>query len=352
MRSKFHLKDLRAVWSEDQYEILGYDRDCQNFYFGRRKQQQYLVYIRYPNTRHRRLVQQVRLDQDWYWCDQKFQLIGKKPTHAESALKRNEHVIKGFRWGLKTQTKKIEDLSGLATERGFVLPCGAEAIVLQTRKSKKWILSLHGGPESYEGTEIRYGGMYRDLLRSGISVVILNYRGSVPLKRKVSNQVWGRWSKSIQEDYLELSVLVQNLDLNSSPAALLGGSFGGALALILQKYFLIPSCVLSSPLLDLHHQMKRASLSERVWFNRRFSQKDFEDFSFQSLCRRTYGKKTILYSLNDEVLGKQMYEKLEDINDSRWTLKKDTCAHVPKSYREFQIRFGGLFETLMRACAN
>ncbi|MFN3455671.1 MAG: hypothetical protein ACK41T_11995 [Pseudobdellovibrio sp.] len=60
-------------------------------------------------------------------------------------------------------------------KRELSLSGGTTVILLSSKAgySSDLLITLHGGPESYEGTEIRYLGMYRQLLRMGWMIAIL-----------------------------------------------------------------------------------------------------------------------------------------------------------------------------------
>lgn len=51
----------------------------------------------------------------------------------------------------------------------------------------KLLISLHGGPESFEFNENRYNGLYRELVYNDFAVCALNYPGSTFQKTKKTN---------------------------------------------------------------------------------------------------------------------------------------------------------------------
>ena len=263
------------------------------------------------------------------------------------ALPFKEHILSGYsELKSKQASNPIEDLSNQCTEKRLILKNGAELILLTpTKKTMHVLVSHHGGPESYEGTEIRYLGLYRALLKKGWTVAILNYRGSTQL-RAPKKQTWKNWKDSILQDF---SDVLSISELNSKSINLLGASFGGALALIVLKKFKINKCVLLSPLLDLKNQKIRAGADYKNWFGSRFSSKDYKDFSFQELAANLSAKILIICSQNDEVLGNAMNLLLQNKSSkslSSAQVISQRTSHCPKSFHSSFERFNLAFKFL------
>lgn len=243
-----------------------------------------------------------------------------------------------------------ENMSTFAQSNFLILPKGAHArIYFPTTKLHSWILSLHGGPESYEDQEIRYGGLYIELLKFGIGVAVLNYRGSKKenkiLGRK--NQTWGRWESSIYEDYQELQLYLPR-SFKKNPVYFLGSSFGGALALLLAKQFPNQGLILFSPLLDLKTQIRRGKNEYGSWFQERFSAQDISNISCASLIREPQQPVFFAYGTKDEVLGTTMFNNFSKILcknsfKSKNILLPQNCRHYPSSYSEYILRYCAAF---------
>lgn len=340
--------ELRAIWSEDQYQILGASSESGGYYFGRQKGDQYQVFLRFANSTKRRWIQTVHLDQDWYWCERNQNLVTEEPQEEPSLVERSENVLSGYVYGNDLVKKSLPDLSQTIRVKEQILETGAEVIWLIPEHPKSWMLSLHGGPESYEGQEIRYGGLYRKLLQEGHAIAVLNYRGSTQLDAKVSQQAWRKWKESILADFSAVRGEATKLHLAEMPHSVFGVSFGGALALVLHNEFGFSRVVLSSPLLDLTNQERRASSDFADWFQSRFDERDRYDFSFQELCKSSAGQVHVFYSLEDEVLGGDLFTRLEreKAGHLSWSLYRQTGGHAPSSYLEMKLRFGRIAEII------
>ncbi len=257
-----------------------------------------------------------------------------------------EHILTGYQ-GLVSNRNllQISNLASQCTEKRLTLAGGAEVILLvPVIKSSQVLVSFHGGPESYEGTEIRYLGLYRALLKKGWTIAILNYRGSTKLSSSKKNN-WKNWKNSIISDFKDLKSIPE---IKLKTISLLGASFGGALALIISRSFKIKKCVLLSPLLDLKTQRDRAGHEYKSWFSSRFSLKDYEDFSFKNLTEELSAKALVICSQKDEVLGNSMNRLLISRfkNSLAFKVLYQRAAHLPKSYHLACERYDLAFKFL------
>ena len=258
-----------------------------------------------------------------------------------------ENILAGYsNHNFKKNSIRIQNLTSQCTEKKIILKNGAEAILLIPNiKNSKVLVSFHGGPESYENTEIRYLGLYRALLRKGWTIAILNYRGSNKLKVS-RKKTWKNWKASVTQDFIDL---LSNSKIRSKSISLLGTSFGGTLALTICQSFEIKRCVLLSPLLDLKFQKDRAGREYKKWFDTRFSTKDYNNFSFENLTLCISTKTLCLCSQKDEVLANSMNYKL--INKSKMSQKvkviTQQTSHFPKTYSSANKRYRSAFTFLM-----
>lgn len=342
------LKDLRRIWSEDQYQILGPAEEEGSFYFGRRRDENsYQIFLRSTERVKRKHVKTLLLEseQELFWCCEELELTAqpKKVLEAE----RSENVLGGYSYnGLFN--KALRNLADEVTVVEQILETGAHVLWLIPQQPVGWILSLHGGPESNEGLEIRYGGLYRNLVSDRKAIAILNYRGSTKLKEGISESVWGDWKSAINADFLSLISNARALNLADVPTSVLGVSFGGALALMLGQRYLFQRIVLSSPLLDLSNQKSRGGLEFESWFSSRFSAQDFQNFSYSVLTANSTSDICVCYSKADPVLGDELFLELEkDKKDSlNWRLFPDGAGHSPQTYFDYRERFERLYFAL------
>lgn len=275
--------------------------------------------------------------------DQKLASANKKNKHAPFV----EDILSGYSDFQKTISRyQIENLSSKVKQIEITLPSEAQVIYLIPKKNPTQILvSLHGGPEGYEGTEIRYLGLYRELLKAGYAIAILNYRGSTKIKAN-QKSAWKNWKNSILTDFKELSESIK-CRLPSININLLGASFGGALALIIAQNFAIEKCVLFSPLLDLRTQKERGAENYTAWFASRFGDDDYSDFSFETLSKKSATKILIFCADRDEVLGNKMNRKLKKLAPKNMTVISQITTHAPKTFAKSFKRLNVTYDWLL-----
>lgn len=337
------MSDARVIWCEDQYQVLGLDTD--SVYFGREKGDRFIVYARdHAGGRgRRRILQSVELDRDWYWDADANRLQTQAPEQDAPVVKRCEHVLTGYTFKFEDVTKTVPWLENLSSRARIVqrrLESGAQATFLipnRETRAERWLVSLHGGPESFEGCEIRYQGLYRELLRADHGVVILNYVGSTGLSEGVSQKAWGRWSESIAEDVACLEREGKVLGFCLRQATLFGVSFGGALALLIAQQLCVRQVILSSPLLDLSRQRRRGDHDFHDWFDQRFRAADD-----RRICIEAFADVEVpvscFWSQDDEVLGAEVFALASKALRS-WTFAAEAGAHAPTGYFAQSRRF-------------
>lgn len=55
------------------------------------------------------------------------------------------------------------------------------------------VVAFHGGPDSHEWDDLRYGGSYRELIARGLDVLVVNYPGSAHLGVGLHSAAWEQW---------------------------------------------------------------------------------------------------------------------------------------------------------------
>lgn len=252
-----------------------------------------------------------------------------------------EDILKGY-LGSLGRTQLLEDISSKYRKKEVLLPSGAQVIFISSKSnySSKVLIAFHGGPESYEGTEIRYLGLYRQLLKKNWTIAILNYRGGLNTAKDNHLTTWGKWKKSIFIDYTELITVLGKKDIARNQY-LLGVSFGASLAILISQKFKVEKVVLFSPLLDLSSQIKRAGSEYYNWFRQRFSSKDIKDFSLKNLSNVDCSM-LIFFSDKDEVLDRKInheYFKLLKKRNADVTCHFQNCSHYPKIFTAAYFRY-------------
>ncbi|MFJ1959808.1 S9 family peptidase [Streptomyces massasporeus] len=233
---------------------------------------------------------------------------------------------------------------GGATRRHHRLGPAPALVYAPERGPVAMVVSLHGGPESVERDELRWDGLYRDLLDAGILVVGLNYAGSVGYGSAHRRRPWSDWRAAFHGDLDACVAEARARGLGPGDVALLGGSFGGALALLgcaLDER--LAGGVACAPLVDLRHHVNRAVAADPhygSWFEQRFAlAADAADphpvFAPARLTATGDRPVFLIHGDQDEVVDDEATARaaaLARAEGRPWTfIEEDGTGHVPQT---------------------
>ncbi|MGI5466399.1 alpha/beta hydrolase family protein [Streptomyces sp. CA-132043] len=232
-----------------------------------------------------------------------------------------------------------------------------------TARPTSAVISLHGGPESLERDELRWDGLYRHLLHEGALVIALNYTGSTGYGAEHLRAPWLRWSESFAADLASCLALARERGVPPHRTALLGGSFGGSLALL--GCVLEPSlagAVAAAPMTDIVRQAARAGEASphyTAWFAERYSlsaatpaEHVFDPAHLTTTTPRQ--RITILHGENDEVTSYQDSAALVARALAKklpWTLLSDDSGHTPDTAATARLRHDRTLRSLRETLA-
>lgn len=240
------------------------------------------------------------------------------------------------------KTKYINDkFSGILFEPKSVLVRGA-------------IISLHGGPESFEFNEFRYNGVYRKLVEQGLSVLVLNYSGSAYRSIVSKKSIWKKWKNVLKEIYTASEFLLSRYKLRKSDITLFGVSFGGSLALLAgcdpKSFF--KKIVAVAPLVNMSNHINKLDNEEYQWFQSRFSTNEITNlFSDKNFVKNISIPVNIIQGEYDGVLSyeesKLMVQKAQS-KQLEWVLYTEKGTdHVPSNYIEKVNRHNFILKSLL-----
>ncbi|WP_432114600.1 alpha/beta hydrolase family protein [Streptomyces sp. S1] len=213
------------------------------------------------------------------------------------------------------------------------------------------VIALHGGPESQERDELRWDGLYRELLHRGVLVVGLDYTGSSGYGTEFLRRPWKDWEASFGRDLESCLDALRREGIAPRRTALLGGSFGGSLALlgcVLVKD--LAGAVAGAPLTDIRRQAARAAAEDEryaQWFALRYAIDsplprerlfDPEHLSLTGPKQRVL----LFHGKNDPVTSFEDSSALVALARERglpWTLIADESRHVPEDEDEARFRY-------------
>ncbi len=175
------------------------------------------------------------------------------------------------------------------------------------------VISFHGGPESFETLDNRYGALYWNLISLNRGVVVANYPGSITFSEEFSKGIYGNWYEEISKYYQYIENKLLNLGIKK--VTFIGGSFGAMVLSICASIsrLKIESIILIAPLLDINTQISRAKNSEyEKWFTSKYSHLDRNSLVLKNFMNLQSPKTVLIYGNKDEVLGTTDYKKLVD----------------------------------------
>lgn len=195
-----------------------------------------------------------------------------------------------------------------------------EGIHYKSNNPEKLLISLHGGPESYEFNSDTSSSLYQFALDNSIDVLVINYIGSsYSLKSELSNK---NWNYVIDELVRAIEYIVDKTVRDTQNIYIYSGSFGSILGVILSARFFhdIGGHICISPLIDLRRQINKTSGSEKKWFTDKFSENEIIDLFSKKMWEQNFPYKTfIMQSPEDKVL---------DFHFMKSTLGKYTCFEI------------------------
>ncbi|QTJ35929.1 alpha/beta hydrolase [Dolosigranulum pigrum] len=146
-------------------------------------------------------------------------------------------------------------------------------LYLGNNNPKDLIISFHGGPESFESLDFRYGELYSVLLRkyNQLGIIIYNYPGSITFGKKYKQSPWLNWGRILQDDFNKVINEMRCEFRKLKSVTFLGSSFGGTVSLQLNIDL---NCslnkILINPMYDINDYVNSIDKDFFGWFDRRF----------------------------------------------------------------------------------
>lgn len=207
------------------------------------------------------------------------------------------------------------------------------------------VVTLHGGPDSHELDDLRYDGMYRDLVDLGTDVVAVNYAGSTALGAAFHQAAWQSWSVAVTDVVRSVQHLTRTGQYRE--VVLYGVSFGAWIAF--QAALRLPevNVVVSSPVLDLGDHISRHSTDGelRAWARTRFSGDDVAEGD--RALERFSGSARVVLPEADEVVAPAASIRAIERTGARCTVVFVPGAHYPRSHEESRTRWSTVREGIL-----
>lgn len=268
-----------------------------------------------------------RIDSDLW------QALGPCPTVSifsmggDPVILRSTGLRQGSTWtraghAWRGSAEPREDLSVVASR-----PASLPTLVATRSGSDRadcLVVSLHGGPDSHELDDLRYGGIYRELLDRRTDVAIVNYPGSTGLGEAFQRSAWKAWAAAGEDVRAAVRTLQEAGQYCET--VILGVSFGAWIALQAAKELPHTRVVLASPVIDMsshldsHHQLTD-------WAAVRFDRPELMHCDARALSYS--GPVTAILPRADEVVDPQATRSALDTIKGRTIIEVDG-PHYPR----------------------
>lgn|GEM_PF-3728328 len=218
-------------------------------------------------------------------------------------------------------------------------PC----VVISGKSTIGIVVSLHGGPDSFEWDDLRYSGLYRTLAHEGIATVILNAPGSRGLGNDFQRSAWGDWNVAVEAIVTSAKRASEHLGVDLT--AVLGVSFGGWLAVQAADRLSVRA-VTVAPILDLASHLVRHSVSDSYteWAALRFGT-GFRSARYGDQRVASYtGPATVFIPEYDRVIDHTRTRELAENNG--WQVVDVPEGHVPSTPEGARIRWKSVLDSL------
>lgn len=189
--------------------------------------------------------------------------------------------------------------------------------------SDKVLISFHGGPESVELLDNRYGKLYSSLLKKGIDILVFNYPGTVSFDYNYQLIPKLNWKNCVNHS---LEKMLSEIGIKNRKIILIGGSFGATLALLVDNTSVSEKIVLN-PLTNLNSHSQQLNENYVRWFNDMFSSKDYDYITMENINK--INKEILIHYIigeSDEIIN---HDDLlnEEITNSKHSIYIDDGSH-------------------------
>lgn len=243
-------------------------------------------------------------------------------------------------------------IAGIAAERSdltvrHITPVGLPCVYVRSQQSRcqELVVCLHGGPDSHELDDLRYGGTYRTVLDAGFDLLIINYPGSAGFGSAFQERAWHNWPAAVRETAGAVAEIMDSY--GTSIVSIFGVSFGAWMGLQLAERVHASQVVAMSPIFDLqsHLQLHSDDPEFRRWAADRFAlTAESPDDGEQHIGNFT-GRVVVIAPVDDEVVvpGSTLHSTNSATRLGReWSLVSVPGNHYPKASAAAEQRWAAL----------
>lgn len=242
-----------------------------------------------------------------------------------------------WRHGSSTWQGIVRARSDLCVRITSVDGCPSVHITSTTRRSDCLLIALHGGPDSVEWDDLRYGGIYRDLVAGGTDVLIVNYAGSQGFGFAHQRRAWQAWVPTLTS----LGARLQEFSDGQGYARLkmLGVSFGAWAALIASTNAAAERIVVASPVLRMVAHLQRHR-DEHEWASVRFGADYAAAQRGDDLLAGVRAPVFAVVAMSDRTVSVADTQNACEVHG--WDIVRVPGGHYPASVKDATIRWNAI----------
>jgi hypothetical protein len=211
--------------------------------------------------------------------------------------------------------------------------------------SEELLVAFHGGPDSLEWDDLRYGGMYRDLVDLRVDVLIVNYAGSHGFGDTHQRKAWQAWEATL----MTLGTQIQKFCATAGykHVKMLGVSFGAWAALITSTRAQIERVVTASPVLRLASHLRKHDDDEqfREWATARFGDYSSVAHTDEGLHEGVRAAVTAIVPTDDRSIDGA--DTLATCRSFGWTPVEVPGGHYPTGPDHARIRWQAIKDAIL-----
>lgn len=265
---------------------------------------------------------------------------------------RSTGLVIGSSW--RTQWGVI---AGLAAERrdlrtDHITPAGLPCVYVQGQqpRGQELVVCLHGGPDSHELDDLRYGGTYRIVLDAGLDLLIINYPGSAGFGSHFQERAWQNWDAAVRETVEAVAEVAATR--GTSEVSIFGVSFGAWVGLQLADHLDARQVVAMSPILNLpnHLQLHQDDAEFRMWAEARFGPTTAGPDDGEQHARNCTTRVVVIAPDDDEVVVPSSTRNSMNVATRlgrKWSMVPVPGNHYPKTSAAAEHRWAALLAAIV-----
>jgi hypothetical protein len=235
-----------------------------------------------------------------------------------------------------------------------ITPAGLPCVYVHAGRpprGQELVVCLHGGPDSHELDDLRYGGTYRTVIDAGFDLLIINYPGSAGFGSDFQERAWLNWQAAIRETAKAVAEVMATR--RTPEVSIFGVSFGAWVGLQLAEHVEPRQVVAMSPIINLqdHLQLHGDEPEFRRWAAVRFGLTAGGPDGGEQHTRKCPARVVVIAPDEDEVVLPSSTRRSTDRatgHGREWSLVPVPGNHYPRTSAAAEHRWASLVNAIVQ----